>query len=69
MMFAIPSNGVSRVFSVFFFFAQRCMNISWRILAHLSDYLIGQSLMVLSSTTELFMTSLPVMSETYLLLY
>lgn len=51
------------------FLAQRCRYISCRILAHLRVSFIGQSLIVLSSTTELLRISFPVKREVYLLLY
>jgi hypothetical protein len=66
MIFFIPSKGVSTSFS-FYFSAQRLRNMSWRTLAHLRVSLMGQSLIVLSSTTALFWTSFPVKREAYLL--
>ena len=67
---AIPSKGVSALIPSlsFIFLAARWTNMSCLILAHLRASLTGQSLIVLSYTTELLTTSLPVINEVYLLL-
>lgn len=66
-IFAMGSNLVSSIFSATWFFALFLRWINCLILAHLKVYLIGQSLIVLSSTTALFMMSFPVRREVYLL--
>ena len=69
----IPSNfPYTSIPSSFCFFALHLKNINCLILAHLKVSLMGQSLIVESYTTALFMTSFPsfsVNNDTYLLLY